>query len=168
MNGDSTGEFPMRSAVLPLITAMAACSSDVTAPNHSNPIAGTYSQYAIDGQQIPTSTPADTCARVNMGGWLSLNADGTYAMVLDRTARMCSGVLSGLDYISQRGSYDLAGDGVTVTFTPTPPYGPAFAATFDPGTYQPGQGGRTRNLRFSFIGHDYWAIEDVPVLGSRP
>jgi hypothetical protein len=156
----------MRSAILPLIIGLAACSDVTTPKDQPNPVAATYSQYAIDGHQIPTATPADTCESVNMGGWLSLTAEGTYSMVLDRTSRMCGGVPSGSNYLSQRGTYQLADD--VVTFFPTPPYGPAFAATFDPGNYQPGQGGRVRNLKFSFVGHDYWVIEEVPALGSRP
>lgn len=155
----------MRSAILPLIIGLAACSDATKPKDQPNLVAATYSQSTIDGQQVPRTTPADTCELVNMGGWLSLTAEGAYSMVLDRTSYVCNGVPSGTNYVGQRGTYQLAD--TAVTFLPTPPYGPAFKATFDPGDYQPGKGGRLRSLRFSFVGHDYWMIEEAPALGSR-
>lgn len=150
--------------LLPLIAVM-ACSSDSTAPAES-PAAGTYSEYTVDNQQIPYSTPVDTCERVNTGGWLTLAADGSYSLVLDRMSRICAGQASGSDYLAQMGTYQMLNDTV-ITFQPTPPYGPPFLASFDPGTYQPGQGGRVPGLRFSFVGHMYWALEEVVPLGAH-
>ena len=152
--------------LVPLALILTACSDNTAPKPPTNPMAGTYSEYAIDNQQLPVSTPADTCQRINMGGWLSLGVDGTYAMSLDKTSLMCNGVLSGLSYVAQRGSYEISNT-TDVIFTPEGTYGPPFVATFEPGTYQPGQGGTLRSLRFDFVGHTYWAIEDVPVLGSH-
>lgn len=157
----------MRRHLVVLAIGLAACSDAATsASNPFEQIAGTYSEYTVDGQQLPVTTPADTCERVNTGGWLSVTTEGTYSMVLDRTRRVCNGVLSGGDYIAQLGTYEMTSDTV-ITFVPTPPWGPPFVATFDPGNYTPEQGGRVRNLRFSFVGHDYSVLDEVPPATER-
>ncbi len=82
-------------------------------------------------------------------------------MMIGRVNTVCNGVESGGSGLAQRGNYVLTEDNLVI-FRPTPPYGPAFSATFDSGTYQPGSGGRLPNLRFSFAQHDFWVIADVP------
>ena len=155
----------MRRHFVFLAIAIAACS-DSTSPNLYARVTGTYSEYTIDEQVIPFATPYDTCQIVNVGGWLTLTVDGKYAMLLDRTRMLCNAEYSGGTGVAQTGTYQFVNDTV-LAFVPTPPSGPAFSATFDPGNYKPEAGGRVPSLRFSFVGHEYWVIEDVPSAQTR-
>lgn len=142
-----------------LAVGAAGCGTDLTAPNAA---VGTYSVFMVDGQRIPIVTPLDSaCITVNSGGWLTLTTGGTYSMVLDRINRVCNGIEDGGSASPQSGTYTQTRDTV-ITFHPAPPMGPAFAATFHPGTDRPG-GGALPSLRFTFVGHDYWLINDAPV-----
>ena len=141
-----------------LIIAVAACGKDVTAPTL---VAGTYSVFMVDARQIPIVTPQDSsCVAVNSGGWLSLDGRGGYSMILDRVTTVCNGIAQGTALVSQIGTYEQTRDSLLV-FHPTPPRGPAFIAAYDPGSFQPGLGGRLPNLIFDFVGHHYWLIEDA-------
>lgn len=141
-----------------LIVAVAACGKDVTAPTLA---VGTYSVFMVDARQIPIVTRQDSsCETINSGGWLSLDGRGGYSMALDRVTTVCNGIASGAALVAQIGTYEQMGDSLLV-FHPAPPRGPAFMAAYDPGTFQLGLGGRLPSLRFDFVGHNYWLIEDA-------
>lgn len=157
-----------RLVLLTLFLAGAACGTDGTAPKPEPTLetraVGTYSVLDIDGERIPivkVSQRDTACLDIESGGWFTLMANGEYAMLVSRNSTVCNGAQAGAVYIAQRGTYTWQGDDILV-FRPTPPYGPAFSATFAPGTYQPGAGGILPRLSFSFAGREYVVLADVP------
>jgi len=160
----------MRSRLLlpTLIVASSACGNDGTAPKTEPTIqtaaVGTYSVFEIDGGRIPivkVSQRDTACLDIESGGWFTLSAGGDYAMLVSRNSTVCNGAQAGAVYIAQRGTYVWQDDSVLM-FRPTPPYGPAFSATFNRGTYRPGMSGTLPRLTFSFAGRDYIVLLDVP------
>lgn len=141
-----------------LLAGAVGCGADTTAPNAA---ARTYSVYTVDDVKVPIVVPRDsTCETINSGGWLSLAADGSFSMVLDRTTVVCNNVAGVSTSIIQSGSYVRAGDSV-LSLRPTT--GPAFVAAFDPGNYTPQLGGVIPNVKFAFLGHRYWLLaEPIP------
>jgi len=145
--------------ILPaLLVSAVACGADTTAPN---PVARTYSVYAVDDQKVPIVVPQDsTCSTVNSGGWLSLDTDGSFSMVLDRTTWVCNNVAGVSTSVVQSGRYVRSSDSV-LSFRPA--VGPAFIAAFDPGNYTLALGGVIPNIKFEVRGHRYWLLaEPIP------
>jgi hypothetical protein len=143
-----------------MLILTAACNSDITAP----PVdiaAGTYTEWTIDGLQLPTITPADSsCEYVNGGGSLSLELDGTYQLILDQTSLVCGGVNHGSAGVAQHGTYDRTGS--TIVLKMSPPSTGSIVTAFDSGAYTPDSGGILPHITFDYSGHSYVFSNELP------
>lgn len=156
----------MRATVVLLAIAFMGCSESTSPANPFARATGTYSEYMLDGYFLPTVSSVDTCQIVNTGGWLTLTIDGKYQMMLDNVRRLCNGAYFGGESVPQVGTYEFVSDTV-IAFAPAATYGPPFTAVFDAGDYSQESGGRVPQLRFQFVGHDYWLLEEMPSAQAR-
>lgn len=135
--------------ILSILAVISACHSDATAPKPTDFAVGIYNEYSRNDTIIPQLVSQDShCTTVNVGGWLSLEAGGTYTLLMDQIETMCDTAATGGIAWAQKGTY--VRNGATITLTPLPTDGGgSMIATFDSGTYSRATGGQLPTLNLT-------------------